>query len=135
MKSAESELGMACSDYGKCIFRDFSCKPDLVVPDCGVEEMVVMGSNEQSAGDTLGDPLLMKHEVVVVGDAEIKQRRFAGNDQIKAVFLPCRDKGVGQLRAVLAESGGGVQTLHLADARDAGREGFRAHPVGTGPRE
>ena len=97
--------------------------------------MVVVTGEEQAARDALRHPLLMQHQAVVVGDAQVEQRRLAGYHQIKPVRLGRLLKTVGQLRAQPAEQRGRIQPLHLVQTGDAGGERLRAHPVRAGERQ
>ena len=66
-----------------------------------------MAGEEQAARNAFGDPFLVQHQAIVVGDAQVEQRRFAGNHQIEAVrpgrglkpcvgsFSPMRRKRLG----------------------------------------
>ena len=127
-----SDFGVSfCNDF-KCIGTNIDSQFDILFGHGCVHKMIVVTGDKQSAGHTFGDPFLMQHQAVIIGDSQIEQCRFTGDDQIKAKALAGFFQSVGKLCAEAAEHGGSIQLFQLVDTGDTGGKGLCAHPIGTG---
>ena len=119
----------------KGVVGDVGGKRDVGVAEGGVDEVIVVRREEQPARDALGDPLLMQHQAIVVGDAQIEQRRLARDDEVKAVLDTRSAERRCELLALLAEEARRVELFHLVDGGDTGGKRHGAHPVRAGEGE
>ena len=92
----------------------------------------MVARDEYAALDHLCDPLLMEHERIVIGKAQIEQGRLAGDDKMEAVVRGGSLETLADLKTLLAEEGGSVELLHLVDAGDTRCERDCAEPVAAG---
>ena len=123
-----------CHDR-KGVIGDVGGKRDIGIAERGIDEVVVMRGEEQPARNALGNPLLMQHQAVVIGDAQIEQRGLARNNEVKAVLCPRSAERGRELLTLLAEEARRVELFHLVDGGDAGGKRHGAHPVRAGEGE
>lgn len=116
----------------ECILCNINGVSNILIGQGRIEEMVVVARKEYAALDHLGDPLLMKHEGIVIGKAQIEQRRLAGDYKMEAVVRGSSLETLADLETLLAEDGGSVELLHLVDAGDTRCERDCAEPVAAG---
>ena len=70
----------------ECIIGNVSRKCNIFIAQSGVDEVIVMRRKEQTSRNAFRDPLLVKHQAVVVRDPQVEQRRLARHNKIKSVF-------------------------------------------------
>ena len=113
-------VGVAGCHNRKGIVGDVGGKRDIGIAERGVDEVVVMRGEEQPARNALGNPLLMQHQAVVIGDAQIEQCGLARNNEVKAVLRARSAERGRELLALFAEEARRVELFHLVDGGDAG---------------
>ena len=74
----------------ECILCNINGVSNILIGQGRIDEMVVVARKEYAALDHLGDPLLMKHEGIVIGKAQIEQRRLAGDYKMEAAAAALR---------------------------------------------
>ena len=79
------QLRVPRSDYGKSIVCNIHSQSHILVRNGCVEKMVVMTGQEEATADTLRHPLLVQHQTIIIGNAQIEQSRFAGDHQVKTM--------------------------------------------------
>ena len=72
----EAHFGVPLGDYAEGIVSDVHSQGDVRLGNGGIDEMVMMAGDEEASADALRHPLLVEHQAVVVGDAQIEERRL-----------------------------------------------------------
>ena len=119
-KDVISVLRVTVSYYAERLAGNVDGFVNIRIGESGVNEVVVVVREEYSAANAFRYPLLMEHEVVVVRNAQVEQRRNSADVKVEAVVRSSFDKLFFQASTLVDEYLRTVETLHFLNAGNSG---------------